>query len=204
MARLGRRAFGLLLTTPLLVPRRAGAHSSHEPEPEARLPVITTAPVFELTREDGTTFGSAQMAGRVTVVSFVYTSCADICPLLTQRLAAVQDDLGADFGPEVVFVSITMDPETDRPPVLARFAADMGADPKGWAFLTGDVEAIRKVAGGFGVVFARLPDGDVTHNQLTSIVDRAGKIRVQYQGSSFDTEEFRHDLRLLLDEAATG
>ncbi|MFO1036412.1 MAG: SCO family protein [Geminicoccaceae bacterium] len=204
MVRLGRRAFALLLSAPLLGGRGASAHKSHGTEPEARLPVITTAPAFMLTREDGTPFGSEQMAGRVAVVSFVYTSCADICPLLTQRLATVQDDLGGDFGPEVVFVSITMDPETDRPPVLARFAADMGADPKGWAFLTGEVDAIRKVAGGYGVVFARLPDGDVTHNQLTSLVDRAGKIRVQYQGSSFDTDEFGHDIRLLLDEAATG
>jgi protein SCO1/2 len=48
-------------------------------------------------------------------MTFIYTECPDICPLLTQKMAQVQDELGADFGKKIAFVSITLDPAHDTP-----------------------------------------------------------------------------------------
>ena len=46
----------------------------------------------------------------MVLLTFIYTSCTDTCPLLTGKLAGVRDNLGADFGSRVHFLSVTTDP----------------------------------------------------------------------------------------------
>lgn len=168
---------------------------------DERLPRLGPAPTFTLTRETGAPFSLAETNGKIAVVTFIYTGCADVCPLLTQKLVGVQDSLGQAFGRDVFFVSITLDPEVDRPDVLARYGRDLGCDPGGWAYLTGSAAEIAEVAHAYGVVFEKRPDGEVVHNLLTSICDRSGTMRVQYLGMAFDPDEFAHDIRGLMAEA---
>jgi protein SCO1 len=78
---------------------------------------------------------------RIVVVNFFYTTCTDLCSLGTARLAQLYDWLGERMGRDVFFVSITLDPETDTPEKLARFAAGFDIGP-GWIFLTGPQENI--------------------------------------------------------------
>src|SRR4051794_3086698 len=90
--------------------------------PEMRLPVIGPAPDFDLTSQDGKRVRLADYRGKVTAVTFIFTECPDICPMLTSNMTQVQQLLGTDFGKTVAFVSITIDPETDTPPVLKEYA----------------------------------------------------------------------------------
>ncbi|MEQ1714451.1 MAG: SCO family protein, partial [Hyphomicrobium sp.] len=94
------------------------------------LPVVT---------QDGKTlrFYSDVIKGKITVISFIYTTCRDICPLVTARLADVQRRLGDAAGRDVFFVSISIDPKTDTPERLKQHADAFNAGP-GWLFLTGD------------------------------------------------------------------
>jgi len=140
------------------------------------------------------------LRGKIVVVAFIYTRCADVCPLLTAKMAGLQERLGADFGRNVVFASITVDPERDTPGVLARYARTHRADLPGWTFLTGRRADIEGVALRYGVVMRKTADGSVDHNLLTSIVDRRGVMRVQYLGTRFDPDEFLADLRSVLRE----
>ena len=172
---------------------------AHEAGGDKRLPVIGEAPPFTLTSQDGRPVALADFRGKVVAVTFIYTGCPDICPLLTQKMVQVQDELGADFGAKIAFVSITLDPEHDTPEVLKDYAEFWGAKPQGWSFLTGSAEAVRDVTGRYGVFFAKKEDGSVDHTQLTSLVDRDGEMRVQYLGARFDPEEFRRDLLSLVD-----
>jgi protein SCO1/2 len=165
-----------------------------------QLPVIGPAPPFSLTSQEGKPVALADLRGKVVAVSFIYTECPDICPMLTQKLVQVQDELGADFGAKVAFVSISLDPEHDTPEVLKDYAQFWGAKPKGWSFLTGSAEAVRDVSRRYGVFFAKKEDGSVNHTQLTSLVDAEGQIRVQYLGVRFDPKEFRRDLMSLIDK----
>jgi protein SCO1/2 len=112
----------------------------------------------------------------------------------------VQDELGADFGPRVDFVSITLDPENDTPEVLKNFAEAFAAKPAGWNFLTGAPSAIAAVTRQYGVVAIKNPDGGIDHTELTSLIDRRGMVRVQYAGVAFDPEELKRDLQSLLSE----
>jgi len=189
---------GLMLALAVLAsPAVAGAHDSL---PQQRLPVIGPAPEFALTSQNGLPVTLADFHGRVVAVTFIYTACPDVCPLLTDKMAHVQDELGAAFGPQVAFVSITVDPEHDTPEVLKEYAATFDADLQGWVFLTGAPTDVREAAQGFGVAVTRRADGLVDHTLLTTLVDRDGAMRIQYLGYRFDPEEFRRDLLGLLSE----
>ena len=170
------------------------------PGAEAALPRIGAAPEFSLTAQDGRRLALADLRGRVVAVNFIYASCTDTCPLLTAKLATVQTGLGADFGPNVYFVSITVDPERDTPEALQAYADAFGANPAGWAFLSGTPLEILEVSRRYGVYLKRTASGEVDHTFLTSLVDREGTLRVQYVGTRFDTDELRRDLLALVRE----
>lgn len=173
---------------------------AHEAGQEERLPTIGAAPGFALTSQDGKKVRLEDFRGRVVAVAFIYASCPDVCPLLTDKMARVQDALGSKFGTEVAFVSITTDPERDTPAVLKGYAQAFEADFAGWSFLTGSPAAVREVAKRYGVAVAPAADGQVDHTLLTTLIDRRGIMRVQYLGYRFDEEEFRHDLLDLVHE----
>src|SRR3984893_11194504 len=123
-------------------------------QPFQALPEIAPAPEFVLTSQDGSQVALAEFRGKVVAVTFIYTLCTDTCPVLTPMMSFVQDRLGGDFGANIAFASITVDPERDTPEVLKEYAQAFGADLGGWAFLTGPPEAIREVRRGYGVFAA--------------------------------------------------
>lgn len=167
---------------------------------EPPLPKIAPAPEFALTSQDGAPVTLADFRGKVVAVTFIFTMCTTTCPVLTPMMSFVQDQLGADFGAKIAFVSITVDPERDTPDVLKEYAQAFGANFAGWSFLTGTPSAIRDATRRYGVYASKSGNGDVDHTFLTSVVDRRGILRVQYLGVRFDPEEFRHDLLSLLKE----
>jgi protein SCO1/2 len=174
---------------------------AHESRKEERLSRIGPAPEFALTDQDGKLLALKALRGKVLAITFIFASCADTCPLLTATLAGVQDRLGAAFGPDIHFVSITVDPERDSPVMLKRYAEAHRAKSAGWSFLTGTPAEIREVTRAYGVYFKKTPRGDVDHTFLTSLVDRNGTLRVQYLGVRFNPEEMLRDLRTLAEES---
>ena len=82
--------------------------------------------------------------GKIVVISFIYTSCQDICPLTTARMAQLEDKLDGAVGRDLFFISMSVDPERDTPEKMKAFADGFDAGP-GWLFLTGKVEDIRAI-----------------------------------------------------------
>ena len=173
---------------------------AHKSAVDERLPVVGRVPDFVLTTHTGEPFSAADLRGSVAAVTFIYATCRDSCPLLTSKMVRIQRRLGKDFGERVRFVAITVDPGVDTPEVLRGYAASFGADGRGWAFLTGSQADIQRVVREFGAFARKNAAGDVDHLYLTSLVDRSGKLRVQYLGYRFDAEEMHRDLRKLLRE----
>jgi protein SCO1/2 len=178
-----------------------GLGLAHDAPHDARLPVVGPAPGFTLTSQDSQSVSLGDFRGKAVAVTFIFASCTDTCPMLTDKMARVQDKLGTLFGEKIVFVSITVDPERDSPQVLKQYAESFGANPDGWYFLTGEPAAIRDVLSRYGVYAKKSPSGDIDHTFLTSLIDSKGILRVQYLGVRFDLEDFRSDLLGLVDES---
>jgi len=87
--------------------------------------------------------------GKIVVMSFIYTSCRDICPITTSRLAQIEEKLGDRMGRDIFINSISVDPENDTPDRLKKYAEAFHAGP-GWLFLTGKMADIRVINGKFG------------------------------------------------------
>ena len=191
-----RVAGGLLAALLAAAVLPASAHGGRQAQ---RLPVVGRAPDFALTTHAGSPLALSDLRDKVLAVTFIYATCRDSCPVLAAKMVGLQRRLGADFGPRVRFVAITVDPETDTPEVLRGYAEAIGADRGGWSFLTGSPEAIRRVVGEYGG-FARRAGAGVDHLYITSLVDRAGAMRVQYLGHRFDPEEMLRDIRSLTRE----
>lgn len=103
-------------------------------------------PNVELLTQDGKTvrFYDDVINDRVTVISFIYTTCRDICPLITARLAEVYERLGEAAGKDIQFVSISIDPENDTPERLKAHADAFRSDQR-WLFLTGKPDNVKLV-----------------------------------------------------------
>jgi len=173
---------------------------AHKPKDDARLSKIGPAPEIALSDQDGRPFTLAAQRGKVTIVTFIYASCTDTCPLLTAKMVGMQNKLGKDFGPRVHFVSVTVDPERDTPQVLRKYGEAHSANFAGWSFVTGSPAEIQDVTRRYGIFVKKQERGDVDHTFLTSIIDQTGTLRVQYLGMRFDPNEFVRDVRSVLRE----
>lgn len=150
--------------------------------------VLGGLPAFTLTDQRGQPFGSRELAGKIWVADFMFTSCQGVCPLLSERMAEV-GRRARHLGPDFHLVSISVDPERDTPARLAEYAARYGANPIAWSFLTGPAQAIQTtVVDGFkvGAGKERAPgaaaDGgpefwEIFHGENLVLVDRQLRIR---------------------------
>ena len=121
-------------------------------------------PAVSLIDQHGATVSLASLKGKPVLIDFVYTSCASTCPLLTEKMAAIAHQLGPALGADVTIVSITLDPEHDRPAELAKYAKTHDADENGWIFLTGTPAQIDQVLAQFKLRRTRESDGTITHS----------------------------------------
>ena len=108
-------------------------------------------PNLELVTQDGekVRFYDDLIKDKVFAISFIYTRCTDSCPLETAALRKVEKALGDKMGKDVVFYSISIDGDRDKPEELKEYARKFNAGP-GWTFLTGrpeDVKLLRQKLG---------------------------------------------------------
>lgn len=95
---------------------------------------------FALTERSGRTISQSDVAGRFVVVNFVFTSCSLSCLQVNQHMAEIQKRVANQ--PDVQLLSITLDPRTDTPATLTKFADRFGAEAGRWWFLTGEKSAV--------------------------------------------------------------
>lgn len=180
---------------------------THRKQTGMPLPVLRRVEAFSLTDPSGKTIALADLKGKVWVADFIYTSCPGPCPAETIRMKEIQD-LVAGLA-DVRLVSFSVDPVTDTPEVLGRYAQAHGADQARWFFLTGTVKEIWRLATeSFAFAVGENPpnrpaeEGPVFHSTQFALVDQAGRIRAYYDGlESATPARVVRDIRALLEEA---
>jgi len=143
-------------------------------------------PHFQLVNQEGQPFDSAQLAGKIWIADFIYTTCPGPCPMISTRMSELQKPLEKT---DVHLVSFSVDPEKDTPEVLRGYAEKLHAEPKHWDFLTGPKSAIYdlsrnglKLAVSDGSNEAGIP----VHSTRLVLVDRRGEIRGYYEATEAD------------------
>jgi protein SCO1 len=175
---------------------RAALDDLPVPQAEDRIAIGEQMPDFTLTDQNGSAVRLSGFEGQLVAVDFIYTRCPlpDVCPRLSANFARLQKR----FSGKMMLLSITLDPRHDTPEVLAEYAQRWRADSHTWLFLTGSEEAVRKVAGHFGVVYWS-EEGAITHTSSTAIISRTGKLSAQVEGSSFTSQQLIDLVRTELD-----
>jgi protein SCO1 len=153
------------------------------------------APPISLHDAHGRSVTLAAQRGRYVLVTFLYTRCPDVCPLIAENLNGALRRLGAD-RPRVRVLAVSVDPKGDTAAAVRAYEHRMHLLPE-FRYLIGTAAALRKVWNGWHVTTLHPSPGVVDHVTYTALVDPKGSERVLY-GSSVRAAQVVHDLRVLM------
>jgi protein SCO1 len=159
------------------------------------LPILGRVPEFEFVKQNGAPFGLRDMAGKVNVVDFIFTSCREACPAMSSNMSRLYGQF--EGTPKVQFVSISVDPAHDSLTILQDYAAGLGVSDDRWVFLWQPIDEVAKLSEkGFMLNSQNLPEG---HSSKFALVDDRGAIRGYYDGlSDSDLKRLGNDITLLI------
>ena len=160
----------------------------------ALMPKGVRAPDFRLRNQDGESVSMRSLRGRPVVVTFLYTTCQDSCPIQAQTVRGALDELGHD----VPALAIAVDPPRDTPERAQAFLSKQRATGR-IDFVLGSRAELRPLWNGFHI---RPQSVTEEHLARLTLVDARGFQRVGYPGSEATPERLAHDLRLLEREAS--
>jgi protein SCO1 len=160
------------------------------------------APETPLIDQQGRALRLTDWRGSAVAVTFIYTRCPlpQFCPMLDRRFAEVQRLAAADpmLAGRVRLLSVSFDPDADKPEVLAAHATKLGANPDVWRFATAPRDEVDRFAIRFGVNVIREADGTITHNMRTAVIGPNGQVARLVDGSGWTADALAADLRAAL------
>ena len=191
--RIVRPALFAVLSILVVSAGMAPAHTASHPGAPATDPAETPAPAAAVHPEEARArayftdlpvvthdgqrlrFYSDVLKDRVVGITFFFVDCEGMCPLVNQKLAAVQQFLGDRFGKDLFLITISIDPEQDTPAALTEYRKQFDAQD-GWLFLTGEKAHIDTITRRLGQVYPK-----ETHSPLIILgnVNRAHWRKVQ-------------------------
>jgi protein SCO1 len=159
---------------------------------------LFAAPPFTYVDQHGATVTSSSLKGAPYIADFFFTTCRTICPLLTSKMVQLQRLLP---GAGIRFVSFSVDPENDTPPVLSAYASQWNSEERRWILLSTDDRTLPVTAAGFHITAMKTgspTDLDpIVHSGVFVLVDADGVVRGVYDS------ELRSDFQALVRDART-
>ena len=185
---MSRAIAGILAFTLLMTPGCLSNGEVDEFYGEDINPPITVNE-FQLIDDKGEIVTMSQFEGQVVVVTFLFTRCPDICPVVSANLAFIAQELGDLHGTSVQILTVTVDPWTDNSSVLGNYADVRGLS---WPHLTGSVEDLEPVWMNFDVGLATYDtdiDDDGVADGFDSCPDTPEGEEVDNNGCGKDTQQ---------------
>jgi protein SCO1 len=145
---------------------------------------------FTLRDEAGRRVSLADFRGQVTVLTFLYTTCEDTCPVTATTIRGALDDLGHD----VPALAVSVDPANDTERSARRFLSERRLSGGRMRFLLGARAQLAPVWDAYGI----RPQGEhFEHSAYVLLIDRAGRQRVSFPVARLTSEGLVHDIRAL-------
>jgi len=153
---------------------------------------------FSLTNQNGKTITQADYTDKIYVADFFFTTCQTICPIMTDHMREIQQELKNDQ--DIMLLSHTVTPEIDSVAQLKNYAKLKGVDDTKWNLVTGDKKQIYKLARQSYLAVKTAGSGDkydMIHTENFMLIDKKRQIRGFYDGTNTD------EIDRLLDDIST-
>lgn len=164
----------------------------------------------------GKAFKPVQYIGKVTLFNFVYTKCSNVCPTQTKQLVEIYKSFPKEYKDKIVFVTVSLDSQYDKPKVLKKYAKQMKAEFKQWQFVSGsydDIKSLQDKLFLFGnPANPNHPKVDITqlktkqkeevlknHMTILWVVDKNGTLIQRYAASPMDVPRLKTELKQIAD-----
>lgn len=148
-------------------------------------PPLSTVEPFSFTNQDGKRVTEKDVAGKVYVAEFFFTTCNGICPIMNNNMRKVYEKFKAEK--DFLILSHTCDPETDSVPKMKQYADSMKVNTAQWIFLTGRKDSLYNMArisykiddpkNNFGGI-----KDQFLHSQFFALVNKKGEVKKVYDG----------------------
>ncbi len=171
------------------------------------------APDFTLTDYRGQTVSLSDFRGKVVVLTFIYTQCPDVCPVIARNLQTAYEQLPAETRDDVALIAITLDPERDTPQALEEFSERHGlSENPSWYALRGNPATLEQVWQAYGIYPGRttnpatpahgrgtpVPGGGEGHTDAIYVIDPDGRQRVLMR-AYLEPASVAHNIEALAD-----
>jgi len=149
----------------------------------------------QLTNQDGNSIIIEKHAqGKISLVNFIYTHCKHVCPTQTASLSAIQKQLPKAIKSNIIFYSITTDPERDTPIRLQQYAASFNTDLDYWHFLTGQPNSVNKLVHQFNARNTQANASPQDHRDTVYMLGPNFNVIQVYNGSPLNRQRLVKEL----------
>jgi protein SCO1/2 len=169
---------------------------------ERTFPPISRVRPFAFHTQDAQIFTDKDVAGKVYVATYFFTTCKGICPKMNGNLKSVYEELKNEK--DFLILSHTCDPATDSVSQIKKYADSMQVDTRKWVFLTGRKDSLYHMARSSYTIDdpannLRSIDDDFMHTQFWALVDKEGNVRKIFDGlKPSEVKELIKEAKLLL------
>ncbi len=157
---------------------------------------------FALINQNGKTITQKDYKDKIYVADFFFTTCLTICPIMTDHMAQIQNELANDK--DVLLLSHSVTPEIDSVAQLKKYALEKGVNDAKWNLVTGDKKQIYELARKSYLAVKDFGDGgpfDMIHTENFMLIDKKRQIRGFYDGTnSEDIDRLLKDIKHLKQE----
>jgi len=154
---------------------------------------------FSLLNQNGNNVTQEDYKNKIYVADFFFTTCPDICPIMTGNMLYLQENLK---DTNVMLASFSVTPKIDTVEVLKEYSTLKGVDDARWNLMTGDKKQIYDLARKSYLVAKAIPDGKnhgMIHTENFVLVDRDKRIRGYYDGTNIeDMNKLLDDIQILI------
>jgi len=153
---------------------------------------------FKLTNQNGKEITQANYKDKIYVADFFFTTCQDICPVMTKNMYQLQEELKNDN--QILLLSHTVIPEVDTVEQLKEYAVENNVDDSKWNLVTGDKKQIYELArkSYLAVEDSNYSQYDMIHTENFMLIDKERQIRGFYDGTnSEDINRLLKDIKIL-------
>jgi len=154
---------------------------------------------FSLINQNGNNVTQEDYKNKIYVADFFFTTCPDICPIMTGNMLYLQENLK---DTNVMLASFSVTPKIDTVEVLKEYSTLKGVDDSRWNLMTGDKKQIYDLARKSYLVAKAIPDGKnhgMIHTENFVLVDRDKRIRGYYDGTNIeDMDKLLDDIQILI------